>query len=151
MRAPSGWHDVTIHNVSRRGMMLRSAAPPQRGTYIEIRKATMTVVGRAVWVRDSLFGVQTQDVVDLPQLIDAAALQRRVDLGLDQPPGRERRRTPRPAPADTAARSRRRAAMMQFGAIAIAATTAAAVAAGLLYQTLAAPFAVATAALTGGS
>lgn len=142
MRSGSEWSDVIIHNVSRRGMMLRAAQPPVRGSYIEVRKATMTIVGRAVWVRGQRFGVRTQDVIDMSALLDHAAQQLGAAIGLTPSEG-ERRRASRSAPmtpAQTAERNRQRAAIGQFALIAVVGGAAAWLIADSVHGMLAAPF-----------
>lgn len=111
MRVDDRWQDVSIRNVSSRGMMLSAEAPPPAGAYIEIRKQMMVVVARAVWVRDGFFGIRTQDRVDLDELLENAKAKPR-----EWKPGeREERRTER-RPEEVAERSRRFAARFQFAA-----------------------------------
>ena len=47
LRSDDGWYDVTIGNVSSRGMMLRGRALPAKGEFIEIRQRSVVVIGRA--------------------------------------------------------------------------------------------------------
>lgn len=142
MRSGSEWSDVIIHNVSRRGMMLRAAKPPMRGSYVEVRKATMTIIGRAVWVNGQRFGIRTQDVIDMPALLDHAAHQLGAAIGLTPPAG-ERRNAPRAAtitPAQAAERNRQRAAIGQFALIAVVGGVAAWFVADSVHNMLTAPF-----------
>lgn len=118
MRVENSWHDVTIRNVSRRGMMLSSEQPVRNGAYIEIRKQDLIFIGRSVWVRGSYFGVRTQDTIDLPTLLGRAAMP-------NVRPTREEDRRTAPRPEAIAARSRMLAARFQF-ALAVGAVTAAA-------------------------
>jgi len=143
MRSGSEWSDVIIHNVSRRGMMLRASNPPVRGSYVEVRKASMTIVARAVWVRGQRFGVRTQDVIDMNALLDHAAQQLGAAIGLTPSRGNERRRAARtapPNPAQAAERNRQRAALGQFALIAIVGGGAAWLLAGAVHSLLASPF-----------
>lgn len=71
VRMGDDWRDVTILNVSRRGLMLRAEQTLPRGSYIEVRRASTVIVGRVVWHRDAQCGVRAQDVIDLPGLMAA--------------------------------------------------------------------------------
>ncbi len=62
--------DVCIRDVSPRGMLLQSSAPPQRGTYVEIVQGALPVVGQVVWMKDRKFGISTRDVIDIQALED---------------------------------------------------------------------------------
>ena len=90
LRSDDGWYDVTIGNVSSRGMMLRGRALPAKGEFIEIRQRSVVVIGRVVWSQGASCGVRTQDKVDIPALLSPSATR---------PPAAnlERRRAPRPA------------------------------------------------------
>jgi len=63
MRSNSGWSDIVIGNSSSRGLMLRCTKAPAKGTYIEVRRSDMCVVGRVVWSDGHRCGVRTQDHV----------------------------------------------------------------------------------------
>jgi hypothetical protein len=69
MLADEGWGDVTVRNVSSRGMMLRCVNPPGRNTFVEIRLQKARVVGRVVWSNGSACGINTQDTIDLSDLL----------------------------------------------------------------------------------
>ncbi|HYZ47882.1 MAG TPA: PilZ domain-containing protein [Sphingomonas sp.] len=71
LRAGSGWAAAWVHNVSRRGMMLSCAMPPELGSFIEIRLDEACYAAKIVWVRDQRFGVRTREAVQLAA--DAAA------------------------------------------------------------------------------
>lgn len=72
MRCGAAWKDIFIRNISSRGMLVQAESPPAPGTYVEIRKASETVVGRAVWRGGRHFGVRTQDRVNIDALLGAA-------------------------------------------------------------------------------
>ncbi len=61
--------DVSIRNVSSRGMMIRAAAPPKVGAYIEIIADDVSAVGRVTWRNGTSFGVQTRERVPLVKLV----------------------------------------------------------------------------------
>lgn len=69
MLADEGWRDVMIRNVSSRGMMLRCIAPPVRNTFVEIRLQKARVIGRVVWSSDAACGINTQDTIELSDLL----------------------------------------------------------------------------------
>lgn len=69
MLAEQGWHDVTVRNVSSRGMMLRCASPPARNTFVEIRHQKACIVGRVIWSNGTAFGINSQDTIDLAGLL----------------------------------------------------------------------------------
>ncbi len=134
MRVGSDWRDVSIRNVSSRGMMLASDDPPPPGAYIEIRKTFMTIVARAVWVRDGFFGIRTQDDVDFDELMENAK-----GPPVGWKPGTDRRAADRAAqhrPADTAERGRQFARAFQFVAVIGAVIGAAGLLAHSLWSTL---------------
>lgn len=134
MRVGGDWYDVSIRNVSSRGMMLVSDRPPPPGAYIEIRKTFMTIIARAVWVRDGFFGIRTQDRIDFDELMENAK-----GPPPGWKPGMDRRTTDRMAqhrPADTAERGRQFARAFQFVAITGAVIGMAALLAIGLWETL---------------
>src|SRR3569623_2056164 len=106
LRSDAGWSDVTIGNVSSRGMMLHSASGLQRNAFVEVRHRGVCVVGRVVWSPGVKYGVRTQDVVDVPALLSPMPTKR-------PRPGEDRRRAPRrsaprlpgASPGETAAAS----------------------------------------------
>lgn len=137
MRVGNEWSDVSIRNVSSRGMMLCSEVVPPPGAYLEIRKAMMVVVARAVWARDGFFGVRTQDSIDFGELMDNAAAR-----PVDRPPGSDRRAADRRAahrPEESAERSRRYARIFQFCVLVLAIGTVAALLASEVWALLAVP------------
>lgn len=73
MRAGGVPVDVCIRNISSHGMLLQAAAPPLRGTYVEIFYPRRTIVARVVWTNDRRFGVQTREWIDVNALIGDAA------------------------------------------------------------------------------
>ena len=113
MRAGATWSDACILNLSTRGMLLRAARVPERGSYLEIRRGAQVVVARVVWSSPDRFGVQTQDPVAADRLIldpEGTAAQ-----PAGHAPGFvERRAAPRPANVRHEA-SRWKAHAIQFG------------------------------------
>lgn len=144
MKSGDGWQDVAIQNVSAHGMKISVAMPPQRGTFIEIRRASQVIVARAVWVEDGCCGLRTQDIVDVPALLNPNAARAEAVCVAAQA---DRRRAPR---ADEAAASSQRFAMrFQQIAMAAAVVCGAGYLAWSVSDVLSAPFASITAALEG--
>jgi len=81
MRGEASWADVTLRNVSIKGLMAETDQPPDRGAYVEIRRGGAILVGVVVWSKGSRFGVSLSEQVDLNALEDRRPLR----------PGAERR------------------------------------------------------------
>ena len=145
MRVGALWVEACIHNVSSRGLLVASDEAPRPGTYVEIRRGRNVLIGRAVWARGRMFGVRTQDRVDLAALkADPAAVGRRGDAGGPDGPI-ERRGEDRfqrdAATARALERNRALSHLMQFGLIAFGAVAACAFVATAAYSVLQAPLA----------
>lgn len=69
IRADGGWLDATVHNVSQRGMMVRSEYPLRRNQFVEIARGNTRVIGRIVWASDSACGLRAQDRIDIGELL----------------------------------------------------------------------------------
>ncbi|MDG2533088.1 PilZ domain-containing protein [Sphingomonas sp. HITSZ_GF] len=72
MRSKGGWSDVTIRNISPHGMMLLAPFPPKPGTYVEVRKSSLALVGRVVWVKGKTLGIQLIERLNFNALLRAA-------------------------------------------------------------------------------
>lgn len=143
MRAPDGWHNACILNVSSRGMLLQAADPPLRGSYLEIRRGAQVILARVVWTKSHRFGVETQDALPIEAMITNCALP-----AVSPATGGERRRIARVRlPADE--QSRQRGRFVEFGFIAAMATFGAVLVAGEAYALLAAPIEAVETALAG--
>jgi hypothetical protein len=136
MNAGGGWHDTRILNISSRGLLLQSDAPPVRGTYLEVRRGNHAIVAQVVWTNQERFGVKTRDELPIEALI----------ANIDAPPPRasgtqpiERRKTQRPV-LPLQERSRQRGRLIEYGFVAALASAGAAVAAGEVHAVLTAPF-----------
>lgn len=129
MRADDGWSDITICNVSSRGLMAKRGTSPAKGSYVEIWHQHVCVVGHVRWSQGGRFGIRSQDKIDIAALLNSTPARRPFD-------GVERRSGSRPIPKskaqpDVAAKadaSRTFARASEWAAVAIAG----AVAAGLL-------------------
>lgn len=78
MLTDHGWHDVTVRNVSSRGMMLQCRIPPQQKAFIEVRHRGMSIVGRVMWSSNDCFGISTQQAVVLSELLSQAPARPRL-------------------------------------------------------------------------
>jgi len=139
LRSEAGWSDVTIGNVSSRGLMLRCVAPPPQRAYIEVRHQGQCIVGQIVWISGPRCGVRTQDRIDVAGLLSQGG-RRTVQ------PANDRRVSTRPieaprqrSPEERAEASRRSARLFDFAVLAAAATGAAALAASLMFDAFSAP------------
>ncbi len=61
--------DACIRDISSKGMMIHSTAPPARGTYVEVVTATQTIVGRVVWDADMRFGIHTREKLHVELIV----------------------------------------------------------------------------------
>lgn len=144
MRAGSAWHDVCILNLSAHGVGLQAADPPPRGTYVEIRRGSNTIVARVAWTRGHRAGLRSQDVLFIPALVRDAASPL---AGSEKAEGSrlERRRVPRTAQAHAQSRLAGRA--MEFACLAFLGLVMAGTLFGAVRDSLARPMAEVTAAL----
>ena len=68
IRMDSGWVNATIRNVSTKGMKLEMPAPPPQGSFIEIRRGPVIVVGQVRWIEQGCCGLLAQGRVPVAQL-----------------------------------------------------------------------------------
>ncbi len=73
-RTDEGWSEAQLRNLSSRGAMAVCASPPRRGTYVEVKRGACILVGRVVWASENSFGLQTQDHVDLTEMIGSSGV-----------------------------------------------------------------------------
>lgn len=97
MYADAKWIDVTIRNVSSRGMLLESPALLKRGTYLEVRRGSAVIVARAVWADGQKVGVRTQDIVLANRLVKDPQEREAISAPQQGSVTLERRSKPRPA------------------------------------------------------
>lgn len=140
LRFDDGWRDVTIGNVSSRGLMLRGSALPQRGTFIEVRHHNLCIVGRVVWSQGLRAGVRTQDLVDVPTLIGSPTARiRKADLERRRVSKTLKGRAPALSSVDRAEASRRFGRIFEWSAIAAGGALLAIGAADAAFSALEAP------------
>lgn len=142
MRAGGQWMDITIHNVSSRGLMAGCDQPPASGGYVEIRRGTITIVGRVMWSKGRFFGLKSQDRLSVKALVDEPRLASRPPRP-DAPDSVDRRRDDRlrteASLARRVERSRAFASAFQYGIAAALVVAVAGFGAATVYEALSAP------------
>jgi hypothetical protein len=147
LRTDRGWSDVTIGNVSSRGLLLLCVTPLPRNSFIEVRHHSVCIVGRIVWTHGVKCGVRTQDTVDIAGLLSQTPQKRRAP-GEERRVARDRQLRARPsAPEETAAASRRFARVFDWTIMVVVAGAAGAFMAQAAYAALEAPMARVTTVL----
>lgn len=134
--------NVSILDISSRGMLMQSVTPPECGAYVEIQRGRQVIVARVVWTNHQRFGVRTQD-----DLIFADLLQSPSGPASAQEPAQN----PDPSPSHHAAqrkhsatsaaynRSRHLSRATEFVSIAMVGAIAATMAIGAVVEALASP------------
>jgi hypothetical protein len=142
LRMGARWSDACILNVSARGVLIHASEPPQRGSYVELRRDDKVIIGRVMWASGSRAGLRAQDRVPVEAIVTAKAAQ---SLRLTaRPVGRvERRRVPRDHE-----RSRLRGRIMQFASVAAIGATLSVAVFSMVAQALAEPLSRVRTALT---
>ena len=143
MRVDGKWVDVRIRNISSRGLLVQSATPPARGSYVEIFKARHTIVARVVWSNDQRFGIQTRERLDVSALVGEPDPKKPREA-MSPDASLDRRSDPRRLTAAEVTqrleRSRRISGAIEFGAVAMCGAIAAAITVSIVYETLSRPF-----------
>ena len=136
MKDETAWRDVAIRNVSSHGLMLSLPDPPKRGSYVEIRRGALVIVGRIMWTNSRSCGLRTHEKLDVPELGELTAAQPGVRPGAPAGPKRsQRKRRPEDIAEHAAIASRR----MQFVIMGVACTAAVFALAFVAYHWLARP------------
>ena len=68
LRAGNARLEVCIRDISPRGMLLQAAAPPRRGTFVEVSVGGFSIVGRVQWTKERRFGITTRDTIPVGTL-----------------------------------------------------------------------------------
>lgn len=149
MNCAGTWQDITIQNVSKRGLLGRPAdTVPKRGDYVEVRRGALKIVARVVWAAGPLFGARTQDVIDIAALTATRTAPAAVTTEAGVPVVERR---DRPRVEEIAARSQRRAAAFQHAVLLAGIVAIAFVIGATLFDVLDRPFATVSDALGGKS
>ncbi len=156
MRAGGAWIDVCIRNLSSRGLLVQAADPPEAGTYVEILRGDQIIIGRTMWAKDRRFGVHSQARIDIDALIrEPVTAHGPLIAHPDGKPIQDRRsdiRRPAPVPlGQQLEKSRRMAAMLQFGVVTLAGFAAAIFTASAVHDILSVPLRIVAAHLSGSS
>ena len=69
LRASGPEQDVSIHDMSSRGMLMSAANPPRRGEIVEIRLGRHVLVGQVRWTSPRKFGVGLQERLNIAALL----------------------------------------------------------------------------------
>ena len=145
MRSGASWHDVCILNLSLHGAGIQAPEPPERGSYVEIRRGSHVLIARVAWSKGHRAGLRSQDPIFIQSLVaepNAAAQSKAPGLPV------ERRRAPRTV-RQRHDRSRLLGRTMEFACFVIAAGAVALAAFGAVEQALAQPLSQISAALGG--
>lgn len=144
MRIGATWNDVSILNISPRGLSMQASVPPPRGTYLEIRRGEHEIMACVMWANHHRFGVRTQDLLVIDDIIHqpnrSTAETAPVVAVLKR--GRSWRTSERHETSRMMSRA------MEFAIIGIFAASAAVVTFGIVAEALQRPLADATAALS---
>lgn len=148
MRVGARWGDVRILDLSKRGMLVQAAEPPERGTYLEVRRGAQAIVARVVWSAGNRFGAYTQDPLNVDALVQEADAP---DCGSPVPsearPAERRSAFRAPSAGERHERHRWLARAVEFACVASFGFGVAMVLGESLRQALAAPLSVTSAAL----
>lgn len=149
MHTGTDWVDVTILNMSARGLMMRASCDVGRGSYVEVRRGTLTIVARVVWSRGGYFGLRSQDRIPIEDVVNEPRLLKRPGAAPTTQPA-ERRGEARRALDARVKRSQNFARVFQFVAIGGAGAVAVAILAGTIGQLLMGMSATVQRAMGGG-
>lgn len=144
MKSAQGWHDVAIQNASAHGMKISATATMRRGDCIEVRRGNQIIVARIVWAESGSYGLRTQDVVDIPALVNPNAAKAEAVIN-----GHRVERRAHPRHNEIAEKSRAFATRFQWAAIGGALVMAAGFVGTTVLDVLSTPFVAVTAALAG--
>lgn len=107
LRTDDGWSDVTIGNVSSRGLLLQGTAPLRRNDFVEVRHRHLSIVGRIVWAHGTKYGVRTQDRIDVAGLLSPTPATAAGPVEERRAAPRKHMARPRTSAAQTAEASKR--------------------------------------------
>ena len=70
LRQEYDWLDISIRDLSKRGLIAEATNPPSRGHYIEIRRYDQILIGRVVWQSGRKFGVLLANPINMQAVIE---------------------------------------------------------------------------------
>ncbi|WP_267378742.1 MULTISPECIES: PilZ domain-containing protein [unclassified Sphingomonas] len=147
LKSGRGWSDACIHNISSRGLLIGLDDAPENGSYVDIRRGTLVIVGRVVWSRQGFIGIRTQDKVSVAAVVNEPRVGRpgTPAAPAGNAPAPDRRAHDRLSAQGRLGRrverNRQRATVLQFGAISLGGVAVAIFAAIEVRAVLAAPLA----------
>lgn len=139
MRDDSGWSDMTICNLSSRGLMAKCNAAPPRGSFIEIRRGGLSIVGQVRWSRDNRVGIRTQEMIDVSSLLGGGPVTDAPQADRRARPREDRGAHSRPTPVVLEERSRRLSRLFDWLVIAVVGIGFAVLVATQVYSVISAP------------
>ena len=147
LRTDLSWSQGYIVDISERGLAMQTAEPPERSTYVEVRRGPHIIIGQVAWARGKRFGMRSQDRLAVDAIVGGAGApdadgrrQRAAAIGAEwRAEGRSFERN--------AQRNQHVGRVIQFAFIGMLATVAAAIAFDAVRQTMAQPVLSVTAAL----
>lgn len=147
MRYDNGWADLTVCNLSSRGLMAKCADPPPRGTFVEVRRGGVCVIGQVRWSYAGHLGIRAQEQIDVDGLLGqapakAAGTRERREGPRGDGPGR-----PRETSTALAERSRRWGRLFDWAVVTAVVIGAAGLLVSQVHSALSAPFGQVRAAL----
>lgn len=139
MRYDNGWADLTICNLSSRGLMAKCADPPPRGTFVEVRRGAVCVVGQVRWTYAGRLGIRTQEQIDVDGLLGEAPAKTSGTRERRQGSRGEERGKPKETSAALAERSRRWGRLFDWVVVTAIAIGSAGLLVSQVHSTLSAP------------
>jgi hypothetical protein len=149
MHSGVAWHDVCILNLSVHGVGIQAAEPPERGTYVEIRRGSQVIVARVAWSKGHRAGLRSQDAIFINAIVNDVGTASAAPRMMGGQPV-ERRVQPRVTHQQRHNHSRLVGRAMEFACFAIAAGAVAMTAFGTVEEALARPLSQIGAALGSG-
>jgi hypothetical protein len=143
LRAPSGWTDACILNVSSRGLMINAGAGPAEGSTIELWHGEHLIVATVVWRNGAKAGLQAEERVPIEEIL-AMGRAPALRLTAGEWPRIDRRKKSRAAPD-----SRVRGRAIEFAGIAVIAASLAFGALSMIEAAFARPLVYVHSALGG--
>lgn len=141
------WADACIHNISSRGLLVAADVAPAPGSYVDIRRGTLVIIGRVCWRKDRFFGLRTQDRVSVDALVGEP---RRTTAPTGTPERRaEARHRADAEVAERIERHRRLSSLLQYGSLVGAVAIGALIAASQVFSLLSGSLGTVSAALAG--
>lgn len=139
LRCGADWQNACILNISSRGLGLQAPAPPQRGSYVEVRRGNNIIIARVVWVRGHRFGVRTQDTIPVNPDINLPKLSSGFEAQTD---ARKSEFRPKPMALSFSRQhdeSRNKARALEFAALVALGVTCACLAFGMIQSAIGTP------------